>query len=247
MHDILQQILYFFGGGFCHQFPERSLEAGGLYFSVCARDTGINLGFIITLIVLFVFCARLKDKPGAMPPFWAVWVGIVLAIPMVVDGTTSYLGLRETTNLIRYLSGYLCGTGLAVVASGGVLSLATRVDHQSSAVGESGRLSGLLAISIVAGVAFYMLYPSLGAVAPFVAFACQWLAVLLINLLIVSTTRFWPRGHRTGHDTRGRGIPGIGRRVLVVVSCSIAAGVEMAALSLLASGLALLFPWYVHP
>ncbi len=305
MHEILQQILYFFGHGFCHQYPERSFEADGLYFSVCSRDTGIYLGLIFTLIVLLVMCARMKNKPAAMPPVWAVVVSILLILPMAVDGARSYLGLRETNNVLRYTSGYLCGAGLAVLASGGVFSLWAHANHQESAVDKPSRLSTLLVASAAAGAAFYVLYPSLGVIAPFLAFSCQWLAFTLVNLLILSSTRLWPRGNTnppdmgakkietavetateaeaeaaaesatesateaeaeaateaeaaaaaaaaTGAATEiaveaapvGRSRP---RLWMLVVLCILAAVIEMAVLSLVASGLGLLFPWYIHP
>ncbi|MDR1087733.1 MAG: DUF2085 domain-containing protein [Coriobacteriales bacterium] len=238
MQSILQQILYFFGHGLCHQYPERSFEAGGLYFSVCARDTGIFLGFVFTLVILLLLYARTKDKPAALPPAWAVVVCVVLILPLALDGASSYLGLRETNNLLRYLSGYLCGTGVAVLASGGVFSLWTRANHGLSAVSTPGRLSTVLVASAAAGAAFYLVYPYLGAGAPLLVFVAQWLVFTLIVALILSSTTFW-RKASTERKPAGN-IP-------LFLLCILGAGVVMAAMSFVASGFALLFPWYVHP
>jgi uncharacterized membrane protein len=276
MQSILQQILYFFGHGLCHQYPERSFEAGGLYFGVCARDTGIYLGFAFTLVVLLVLYARVKDNPAALPPAWAVVVSIVIILPMAVDGASSYLGLRETNNLLRYSSGYLCGTGVAVLASAGMFSLWTRANHDLSAVSRPGRLSTVLVASAAAGAAFYAIYPFLGVGAPLLAFAAQWLAFTLVVALVLSTTSFWPRqlatdqlgtvdwqgaiGQSGSENRQGAAAPPatptqhtashervMSSRVLVFLFCIVVAGLVMAVLSFAASGLHLLFPWYVHP
>lgn len=231
MPDVLQQILYFFGVGLCHQNPERSLESGGLYFSVCARDTGIYLGLILTLLVLVILYTRTASKPAALPPAWAVAVSIVLIVPMAVDGVSSYAGLRESTNLLRYITGYLCGAGVAVLASGGLFSLWRSTNHEVSALDKPSRLSTVLVATCALAAVFYGVYPFLGAASALIAFMCQWLAVTFINLLILSGTRFWQPS------------TGIRQRVLCTLICVLATGVELAILSLIASGLNLVLPW----
>ena len=235
IQSTLQQILYFFGHGFCHQFTERSLEAGGLYFAVCARDTGIYLGFIITLAVLVLIHTQTKNKPTAMVPFWIILLSIGLIIPLAADGASSYLGLRESNNLLRYITGYLAGTGVALLTSGGILSLWTLTNHQVSPVSKPGKTICVLLGSALVGAAFYAGYPYLGALAPFIALGCQWAAVTLVNLLVFSTTPLLPRNASTK------------RRLVFFLLSVIAAGAEMALFSLIATGMNLLFPWYQHP
>jgi uncharacterized membrane protein len=234
MRDILQQILYFFGNGLCHQYPERSFEAGGLYFGVCARDTGLYLGLVFTLGILIVWYARTRLKPAALPPAWAVVICVALAVPMAIDGASSYLGLRETTNLLRYTTGYLCGMGVAVLASGGLFGLWQNVNVKQSAVGTPSSFSVLLVASCAVGAAFVMAYPLLGIAAPLFAFVCQWAVFVLITLLVLSATPLWPA------------LSGAGP-LAVLIFCQLLAGGEMVLLSLLANGISLLFPWYVHP
>ena len=237
MHDILQQILYFFGHGFCHQFPERSLEAGGLYFSVCARCTGIYLGFILTLVIIFILAkiTRGREAPAAMPPAWAIAVGGILIVPMAIDGVGSYTGIYVTTNLLRFITGYLCGMGVAVITSGGILSLLARPNHSLRAIDKPGKLVLVVVISAVLGALFYITYGFMGAVAPFLVLVCLWFSVTLVILLILSTTKFWP----TGAPAR--------RRVVLVVVSLLAALAVLSILSLLTSLFGFLFPWYVHP
>ena len=136
---------------------------------------------------------------------------------------------------MRYLTGYLCGMGLAVLTSGGILSLFRKTDHEKSALDKPYKLSVLLAISGLLGAVFYLAYPFVGVAAPLAALAAQWAGVTLVNLLIISTTRFWNMGVTSK------------RRILLVCLCIVAAGVEMAIFSFAASMLGYLVPWYVHP
>ena len=236
MYDILQQILYFFGRGFCHQYADRSFEAGGLVFCVCARDTGIYLGLMATLAILIILYAHLREKPAAMPPVWAIITGVLLIVPMAVDGVGSYLGLHETNNLLRYITGYLCGTGLAVIVSGGLFGLWPRANHSVSAVAKPPQLSIVLAASALVGAVFYGAYPLMGALAPFFALASMWAAVMFVVVLLVSTTRFWPRQQDA-----------VVRRIAVLFVCFLLAGIAMTFFSLIASAVYFVLPWYIHP
>ena len=81
----------------CHQIPERSFHYKGKQFPVCARCTGILLGYgtiplfyfgIIKIPILFI---------------------ILLNIPLIIDSTTQYLGFRESSNRLRLITGILAG------------------------------------------------------------------------------------------------------------------------------------------
>lgn len=43
-----------------------------------------------------------------------LWVGILLQMPMVVDGWTQLKGWRNSTNRLRMITGLMSGVGLAV-------------------------------------------------------------------------------------------------------------------------------------
>ncbi|MDY0341475.1 MAG: DUF2085 domain-containing protein [Coriobacteriia bacterium] len=110
---MLESFFRLVGYGLCHQLPERSYFAGGYQLPVCARDTGIYLGFIIGLIVLWLL--HRHERPSASPR-WPVLVLIGAFIgAMAVDGVTSYIGLRETTNTLRLITGLLTGWALVAI------------------------------------------------------------------------------------------------------------------------------------
>jgi len=111
---MLQKLFEIFGYGLCHQLPERSLFSAGFQLPVCARDTGIYLGFVISL-ALIALLARGR-RPTALPSWPLITLGALFVGTMAVDGFSSYSGLRTTTNDIRILTGLLTGYALPLVA-----------------------------------------------------------------------------------------------------------------------------------
>ena len=82
----------------CHQIAERSFFIGGYQFPVCARCTGMILGYISAIVLWFLV------KP--------VWMVVFLVFPMLADGFTQYWGWRESNNLLRMVTGGLFGYAL---------------------------------------------------------------------------------------------------------------------------------------
>lgn len=111
---MIADLVHSVGFGICHQATARSFEAGGLQFPVCARCTGIYTGFVFGLVALFVLY-RQRHRIGRFS-----WLYIGFAVGAVLfmglDGVSSYLGLRVTTNAIRLLTGVLFGASIAPVA-----------------------------------------------------------------------------------------------------------------------------------
>ena len=101
--------LYVIFSPLCHQIPARSFFLAGLQLPVCARCTGIYLGgFIGSFFV----------RPRAPPP----WVLMVACIPMGIDGVTQIV-FRESTNPIRFLTGFIAGLVVVFYLYPGLLSL----------------------------------------------------------------------------------------------------------------------------
>ena len=90
----------------CHRIPERSFFIKGHQFPVCARCTGFYTGLVVYLIVKFFY----------RPPydFRMLLISMVLMIPVAVDGLTQYFGPRESTNNLRFATGFVGGVGLII-------------------------------------------------------------------------------------------------------------------------------------
>lgn len=82
---------------FCHQLPERSFFFKGRQFPLCARCTGILIGYIIGIIYILVF----RDLH--------IVIELLLMIPLLIDGTGQYLGYFKSTNIRRLITGILAG------------------------------------------------------------------------------------------------------------------------------------------
>jgi uncharacterized membrane protein len=111
---VIDTLLHWFGFGLCHQLPARSFfGAGGHQVPVCARDTGIYIGFVLSF-ALIALIDRGRRRSGL--PAWPALVlaGLFVAV-MAWDGVTSYAGLRATDNAIRLITGLLAGWALPVI------------------------------------------------------------------------------------------------------------------------------------
>ncbi|RZJ72978.1 DUF2085 domain-containing protein [Flavobacterium sp.] len=89
----------------CHQKPERSFFWKGKQFPVCARCTGIHLGYLAMPLFLFKVVSL----------SWPLTVLFIL--PTAIDGLTQAYFTRESTNFIRFTTGLLAGVGLMSFSS----------------------------------------------------------------------------------------------------------------------------------
>ena len=92
-----------FGLCFCHKKKDRSIPFFGLENFFCSRCLGIFLGFLLGLIIsnLFIYVSII----------WA----ILFTMPLIFDGFTQLLHLRESNNKLRFISGIFFGFGVVVV------------------------------------------------------------------------------------------------------------------------------------
>ena len=70
---------------------------------VCVRCTGIYFGFLIgTIVYPFIIGFKTRDTPHR-------WILIVALLPLGIDGFTQLIGLRESTNDLRIITGMFFG------------------------------------------------------------------------------------------------------------------------------------------
>ena len=89
----------------CHQIPERSYFVAGYQFPVCARCTGVALGYI-TGIVCLVLRKKLSSKMAGL-----------LILPMSIDGGVQYVTSYESENDRRTITGFFAGIGFIYLAN----------------------------------------------------------------------------------------------------------------------------------
>lgn len=81
----------------CHQMESRSFSFKGYQFPLCARCTGIVIGYFAGF-----FLFALKIRPG-------IPVLMLLSIPCAADGLIQEFTPYESNNLKRLVSGFLIG------------------------------------------------------------------------------------------------------------------------------------------
>lgn len=82
----------------CHQMPERSFFFKKYQFPVCARCTGVLIGYIISS---FTWLLYIK-----------LYLSIFCSAIMFIDWFVQYMGWRESTNLRRLITGISGGYGI---------------------------------------------------------------------------------------------------------------------------------------
>jgi uncharacterized membrane protein len=115
----LLELLRWLDSGICAQLPTHSFYAGGERLPLCARNTGIYLGFIIAILILY---ASGRGRGQRLPP-WSIRIVLLAGVAaMVVDGMNSFLfdlglaHLYQPHNLLRLATGLATGLALAVLA-----------------------------------------------------------------------------------------------------------------------------------
>lgn len=86
----------------CHQMPDRSYFILGHQMAYCERNTAIY-GAMAACGIAYSWLRR--RNLGSLPVGWYV----VLILPMAIDGFSQLFGLRESTWLLRGLTGSLFG------------------------------------------------------------------------------------------------------------------------------------------
>ncbi|MDR1805482.1 MAG: DUF2085 domain-containing protein [Clostridium sp.] len=84
----------------CHRKPERSFFFRGKQFPLCARCTGIAVGYLVGILTLIFI--------GKLP----LWVIPLVMLPMIVDGLLQNIWKIMSNNPRRFVTGVAFGAAL---------------------------------------------------------------------------------------------------------------------------------------
>ncbi len=101
--DSIAKPLFFSLHYVCAQIPSHSFYILGHQLGLCARNLSIYSSMFLGSLI---FTLSKKRVPGI--PWW-LWVLMIL--PMALDGTTQMFGWRESTWILRTITGTLFGLG----------------------------------------------------------------------------------------------------------------------------------------
>lgn len=187
----MEQVLHWLGYGLCHQLPERSFFGGGIQVPVCARDTGIYLGFAVALIILAVL--HRGERPTEVPSAEKSALLGLFVIAMAVDGVTSYAGMRDTTNAIRLATGLGTGFALAAFTLPLVNGELWRRAGRGRVLQGAGRAAVFFGALPVTFLLVLYVAPALGVVYPIAVGASIIATFVSVNLVIASLLPWFER------------------------------------------------------
>jgi uncharacterized membrane protein len=188
---MLETAMHWLGYGLCHQLADRSFIAGGVQLPVCARDTGIYIGFVVSLAVIAYLDRGLRRQD--MPPAWILGVGAAALLLMAWDGVTSYMGLRETTNVLRLATGLGAGFALPLIVVPTVNSGLWARPGAGRVLGEPWKgLVWVAAAPVTFGVLLWGA-PLLGAGYAVLTAACILVTFSAVNMIVISSVRRFER------------------------------------------------------
>lgn len=101
----MSQIIFAILGLWCHQAPTRCLWIFGSPMGLCARC----FSFYSSLLVTGSFLLYKNTRKI----FWK-W-GLLLLIPILIDGISQLIGLWKSTNLFRVVTGLGGGIGIGLL------------------------------------------------------------------------------------------------------------------------------------
>ncbi|MBE0476638.1 MAG: DUF2085 domain-containing protein [Coriobacteriia bacterium] len=180
---MLERVLHLIGFGLCHQLPERSFFGGGLQAPVCARDTGMYLGF--TVAALLLLALGRDRRPSEVPPLPVALVAAAFVGAMAWDGVTSYAGLRATDNDVRLLTGLMAGFAAAAYAVPFARQALSRRPGRERVLGRPVEAVAWLAGVPAAFLLVRLALPLLGALYPVLVALAVLFAFTMVNLVVV--------------------------------------------------------------
>ncbi len=187
---MLERLFHLIGFAVCHQLPERSIHFSSHVLPVCARDSGIYLGFLFSFVFLIVVNRR---REYGFPPLYVLIFALIGITLMAVDGFTSYAGLRSTTNAIRLFTGILAGSVLPLVLLP-IFNYQAWSESSAERIIRSGYhfvafAASLFALFLLVESRFIVLYLPLSLVITFTII----FAFFFINLILITMIPLWTK------------------------------------------------------
>jgi uncharacterized membrane protein len=119
-HQTLARTIYHAFSNVCHQLPDRSFFIAAHPLAVCARCSGIYLGFAVAVFVYpLVRSLRQVTTPARKWLFFA-------AAPLAIDWGLEFLGIWHNTHSSRFLTGALLGATAVFFIMPGLMDLSLR-------------------------------------------------------------------------------------------------------------------------
>ncbi|MFN4111281.1 MAG: DUF2085 domain-containing protein [Ignavibacteria bacterium] len=86
----------------CHQIESRTFFIGGKPMLICSRCTGIYLGSLILFFILTIISSlrKILDK-------FNFRIILLFSAPLLIDWSLNFIFKIETTNFVRFLTGFL--------------------------------------------------------------------------------------------------------------------------------------------
>ncbi|WP_253735921.1 DUF2085 domain-containing protein [Paenibacillus sp. FJAT-26967] len=95
----------------CHRMSSRSFRLRGVQLPLCARCMGILLGYL-ALPLFLLYRTEYEYK-----------IGLLLCLPLLIDGFTQKWGWRTSSNMLRMVTGLMFGVGQCIVIAASVAIL----------------------------------------------------------------------------------------------------------------------------
>lgn len=99
----------------CHQLPDRSFFAFGYQVALCARCSSLYLSFWSVGLLYGLWRSTPLSRRYHLSPL-GIKLLFLLALPLILDGTIQLLGLWESNNILRTITGALAGGGFGLFA-----------------------------------------------------------------------------------------------------------------------------------
>jgi len=104
---LLYNIFHTINSTICHQHPPRCLQIFNSSMGLCSRCFAFYLAGLICTIVFPFLGSTQKQRPN-------FYFFILMITPLTIDGSTQYLGLRTSTNILRLVTGGMAGIGTTI-------------------------------------------------------------------------------------------------------------------------------------